>query len=292
MSDYLLRVIAKDAGVRALATITTDLVNEAARRHETSHVATAALAEALTNGTLLGALLKIRQRVAIKYEGNGPLQKIIVESDAYGRVRGYVLRNNIDMPLLNGKPDVLRAMGTQGVLTVVKDLKLKELAEGVVMRNEDGLSDDVERYLNQSEQTPAVIEFGLQQADTGEATVAGGLLIQSLPPHNDIVLDVFRYRLQDLPSMSEMLAAGETPESILAKVFAGVEYEVLENRSVRFQCDCSRERTEKAILSIGATELRDLIETEGEAVVDCHFCKEQYYFSREDLEMLLIELEL
>ena len=132
MNDYLIRVIAKDAGVRALATITTDLVNEAARRHETSHVATAALGEALTNGTLLGALLKIRQRVAIKYDGNGPLQKIVVESDAYGKVRGYVLNTNIEMPLNNGNADVLRAMGTQGTLTVVKDLKLKELVEGVV----------------------------------------------------------------------------------------------------------------------------------------------------------------
>lgn len=291
MNDYLIRVIAKGAGVRALATITTNLANEAARRHETSVVATAALAEAITDATLMGALLKIQQRIALKFDGNGPLQKIVVESDAYGKVRGYVLNNAIEMPLLNGRADVMRAIGSQGTMTVVKDLRLKDLSEGVVIRNEDGLTTDIERYLNLSEQTPSIVEYGMQQDEEGTVTVSGGLLVQSLPPHNEAILDSFRSRLEEMPSLDELLAGGATPEKMLAQLFEGMEYEVLENRPVRFQCYCSRERTEKALLSLGIGELRALLESEEEATVDCHFCRESYYFSREDLEIMVAELE-
>ena len=292
MNDYIVRVIAKGAGIRALATVTTDLVNEAARRHETSPVATAALGQAITGATLVGALLKVRQRVAIKFDGQGPLRKIVVESDAYGKVRGYVLSPDADVPLRDGQADIVRALGVKGILTVVRDVGLKELMEGVVLRGEAGLADDLERYLNQSDQTPSLIDIGVQQEGSGAAVMAGGLLLQLLPPYNLPVIDELRERLQELPPFTEMLQSGRPPEAILAEVLGDIEHEVLEHRPVRFQCYCSRQRTEKALLSLGPDEIRDIIETQGETVVDCHFCRESYPFSRADLEGLLAELDL
>ena len=291
MNDYIVRVIAKGAGVRALAAVTTDLVNEAARRHETSAVATAALGHAITGAALIGALLKVRQRVAIKYDGQGPLRKVVVESDAYGKVRGYVLYPDADVPPREGQADVVRALGAQGILTVVRDVGLKELMEGVVLRGEAGLADDLERFLNQSDQTPSLVEIGVHQEESGAAVVAGGLLLQLLPPYNQLVIDELRERLQELPPFTEMLLAGRPPEAILAEVLGDIEHEVLEHRPVRFQCYCSRQRTEKALLSLGPAEIRDIIETQGETVVDCHFCRESYPFSQADLEALLAELD-
>ena len=291
MNDYIVRAIAKGAGVRALAAVTTDLVNEAARRHETSPIAAAALGQAITGGALLGALLKVKQRVAVKFDGQGPLRKIVVESNAYGRLRGYVLYPDVDIPPRDGQADVLRALGDKGILTVVKDVGLKELMEGVVLRGDVSLADDLERYLNQSEQTPSLVEIGIQQEATGAATMAGGLLLQLVPPYNQAIIQELRERLQELPPFVEMLAAGRPPEAILAEVLNDIEHEVLEHRPVRFQCYCSRQRTEKALLSLGPAEIRDIIETQGETVVDCHFCRESYPFSRADLEELLAELD-
>lgn len=293
MADYLVRVMAKEAGVRGLACLSTDLVNEGARRHRTDATATVALGRGLTGAALLGALLKVRQRIALKFDGDGPIQKLIVESDAYGKVRGYIAHPVAGLPPLetgHGRAyNVQKAIG-QGVLTVVRDLKLKELVESAVPLVTSEVDEDLEFYLNQSDQIPSAVQIGVVYDEAQErVTMSGGLLLQNLADAEGSAIHQLAERLQELPPIESMLASGQTPEQILAAVFGEVAYETLETRPLVFKCDCSRERSEQALLSLGREELEGLFE-EGQAVVDCHFCHEQFLFSRDDLEMLLDEL--
>ena len=291
MADYMIRVIAKEAGVRGLACFTTELAQEAAQRHETKPAATVALAEGLTSAALLGALLKVQQRIALKFEGNGPLKKILAESNAYGKIRGYVANPDVDLPLQQGELDVAEALGNVGLLTVVKDLKLKELAESVVPIAGESLEHELTYYLTQSEQIPSFVNMGVVTNDDGDIELAGGLLIQALPPYQEEIVDQLQDRMEELPPLADLLRAGETPESVLEKLFADIEYDILEKRDLIFHCGCSRERTEKALISLGINELTYLLEEEGGAEVNCHFCHEHYVFTPEDLEGLIAELE-
>lgn len=293
MKDYLVKIMAKEAGVRAFAVITTETADEARRRHETTPTATYVLAKALTASALMGALLKVQQRVALKFEGTGPLQKTITESDSYGNVRGYVANPDVDLPKLeDGSFDVVSAIGQAGLLTVVRDLKLKQLYEGVVHLEKSDIDADLTYYMNQSEQIPTHIETAVLLNEAGEVTVAGGILIQELPSKEgaNAVAQV-QEKLQELPPLAQLLQDGKTPEDLLALTFADIAYEELEKRPIQFKCTCSRERTEQALLAIGADELRDLINNVGEAAIECHFCHEQYYFDKDELTWLLEEIE-
>ncbi len=293
MEDYLIKIMAKEAGVRAFAVVTTNTVDEARRRHETSPTATYVLAKALTAAALMGALLKIKQRVALKFEGTGPLQKTITESDSYGNVRGYVGNPDVDLPKLgDGSFDIVSAIGQAGLLTVVRDLKLKQLYEGVVHLEVSNIDADLTYYMNQSEQIPTHIETAVSLDETGNVTLAGGILIQELPSkYGANAVAQVQEKLQELPPLSQLLQDGKTPEEILALAFADIEYEELEKRPIQFKCSCTRERTEQALIAIGADELRDLIHNVGEAAIECHFCHEQYYFDKDELTWLLEEIE-
>lgn len=291
MADYIVRVIAREAGVRGLACVTTEVVKEGARRHRTAPTATLALGRALTAAALMGALLKVRQRVALKFTGDGPLEKIITEGDSYGRVRGYVQRPNVNLQVAAGTDPVDRAIG-QGNLTVVKDLQLKDLAEGVVPLATGDIANDLAFYLNQSEQNLSAVELGVVLNDTGAVQTAGGLLIQELPSHKEkeSAIHILAERIQEMPPLEEALREGKTPEDVLARVFGGVSYDVLEQRPLMFKCSCSWERSEKALVSLGREELEALLQ-EGQAVVDCHFCHERYVFSAETLEDLIAQFD-
>jgi len=291
MSDYLVRAIAKEPGVRALVCVTTDLVREAAQRHGTSPTVTAVLGRTLTAGVLAGALLKVQQRVALKFEGNGPVRKMIVEADSYGRVRGYAAEPEVDRPFVNGRPDLVGILGQAGLLTVVKDVRLKDLVEGVVPLATSDIAGDLTYYLEQSEQIPSVVEIGVVVTEEGEVEMAGGLLIQSMPPYDTGTLTLLVDRIQELPPVEDLLRTGQAPEDILALLFQDISYMQLERRELRFNCDCSRERGEKALLMLGREELEHLLETEGQAVIDCHFCHERYVFDAEDLQEVLAALD-
>lgn len=291
MEDYLLRSIAREAGVRALACATTNLVEEARVRHDLAPTATAALGRALTTGVLLGALLKVRQRVALKFEGSGPLRKILVEAGSYGTVRGYVAEPTIDLPLVGGRQDVVSAIGRAGLLTVVKDLHLKELAESIVPLATSEIDSDVAAYLEQSEQIPSAVEVGVTLNADGSVALAAGLLVQSIPPYNEMVMEQIKERLQELPPIEDLLKDVGTPEGVLQAVFAETEYEVLEQRPLTFTCSCSRARAEKALVTLGTAELHHLLSSEGQAVVDCPFCHERYVFTGDELEDLIARIE-
>ncbi len=286
-----MRAIAKEAGIRGLACVTTGLANEIADRHDANPAARAVLAHVLTAGALMGALLKVQQRVAVKLEGNGPLGRAIVEADSYGRVRGYtaVSQPQLDVTIATQKP--VQAIGNEGVLTVVKDLRLKELYEGYVPLHGETVGEALTYYLNQSEQIPSVVATGVRLDENGRILVAGGLLLQSMPPDDGRLLHQLADQLQELPPVDALLAEGKTPENILKLAFGEVDYKVLEERPLEFHCTCSRERTEQALISLGRTEIEALLANEGQAVVNCHFCHEEYTFSREDLEVILALIE-
>ncbi len=291
MKDYMYLALATDDGVRGYAAATTHLVEEARQRHGASPTAAVALGRALTAAALMSGLLKVGQRVAIKWEGTGPLRKIVVEADAKGRVRGYVAEPEVELPLVDGDFDVPGAIGRAGLLTVVRDLLLVELAEGTVHLATSDISGDLTYFLEQSDQVPSALEVGVSLNPDGSVAAAGGILIQPLPPYDPAVIARLKERLQEMPPVTAMLAEGQKPEAILDEVFAGINHKLLSKYPLRFECDCSRERTESALVSLGREELQALLDNEGEAVVTCQFCRTEYVFIGEDLAALIATLE-
>jgi molecular chaperone Hsp33 len=290
LSDYLVRSITKDGSIRGLAAVSTDLVEEARRRHRAYPTAAAAIGRALTGGALLGAGLKTGQRVALKFEGDGPLKKIVVEADSNGAVRGYVAEPGVHLPPKNGKLDVAGALGRTGLLTVSKDLRLKEPYRGIVQLVSGEIAEDLAVYLAESEQVPSALALGVYVDTAGRVAAAGGFLIQTLPPVQEEVLDRLIARIRQLPSVTDLLRAGSSPEDILAAMYADVPYTILEKYALAWQCSCSRERVEKALITLGREELADLAAQEEAATITCEFCRQEYIFRQEDVQRLLVEM--
>ena len=288
--DYLVRIIAKSGSVRAVACVTTGLVNEVCRRHGTLPTATAALGRTLTAGTLMGALLKTGQRVAMRFEGNGPLKKIIVEADSDGSVRGYVGDGQVHLRRADGALDVAGALGRAGFLTVAKDLGLKEPYRGTVQLCKSEIAQDLALYLVESEQIPSAVALAEYIETDGTVAAAGGYLIQALPPVDPEVVEDLMARIETLPKLSEQLREGKSPEEIMELLFAGIPYDTLEKRELSFACSCSRERIERVLISMGKKELNSLKEEQQGARVTCEFCGEHYVFDAADLDQLIGEV--
>lgn len=290
MKDYMYLAMANKDGARGYAAATTALVEEARLRHNTSPTATIALGRALTAAVLMSGLLKVGQRVALKWEGTGPLRKIIVEADAKGRVRGYVAEPQIDLPPVQGVPDVAGAIGAAGLLTVVRDLRLPELATGVVHLVNSNISDDLTFFLEQSDQVPSAVEIGVALNEDGSVAEAGGILIQPLPPYDPAIVARLKERLLEMPPIASLLAEGQKPEAILDEVFADIPHTLLSKYPVRFECNCSREQTLALLVSLGREEIEEILDTEGQAFINCQFCHEEYVFGREELEEILASM--
>ncbi|HQY90151.1 Hsp33 family molecular chaperone HslO [Caldilinea sp.] len=289
MNDYIVRVLARHSGIRGLACLTTGVVAEVARRHQTSPAGKAVLGYGLTGAALLGALLKAKQQVAIKVEGSSSLRKLVAEASHDGHVRGYI--SFFDDPASHwlDPADVATIIGRQGRLIVVKDLRYKDLYESVVPLQTGRLDADLTYYLMMSEQTPSFVEIDALVNGQGELHAAGGALLQILPGGDLATLARMAEHLDDLPPIGELLANGETPEDVLASLFRGQAYDVLETHPLEFRCTCSRERSRQALKLIGRAEIESLI-AEGEAIIDCHFCHERYQFDRADLKAVLTEV--
>lgn len=289
MKNYLVRALTKKSGIRGLACLTTGVVLEVAQRHQASPAATAALGYGLTGVALLGALLKVQQRVGIKVEGDGPLGKMVVESDSYGHLRGYVEHPDVAISPPIDTEKVADLIGRKGQLLVTKDLQLKELYESVVPLQTGRLDVDLTFYLITSEQVPSVVEISAPVNADGVLQVAGGLLLQLMPGGDLEQLRQMAERLDDLPPFGELLRNGETPQSILAALFRPYDdYDVLETRALQFRCECSWERSRQALKVLSAQELEELL-AEGETTIECHFCRERYRFDRSEIQALLNE---
>lgn len=288
MSDILVRALARQAGLRGMACSTTELTRDAARRHAAYPIAAAALGHGLTAGVLLGALLKVQERVALKVEGDGRLRKLVVEADAYGRVRGYVAVPDPPSPQPVDRAAVAEAIGRTGLLTIVMDLRVKDLYRSVIELESGALDAELTRYFAVSEQVPSLVAIDVHMDEAGSLVAAGGLLIQVMPGYSAGALEQVATNLADQPPLEALLAADVTPEALLARAFAGIEYDVLERRPVEFRCSCSRDRSRQALKLLERDDLLALV-AEGKATVDCHFCNTRYEFSEAELATLLQE---
>ncbi|MFB4165032.1 Hsp33 family molecular chaperone HslO [Alteribacillus sp. JSM 102045] len=286
MEDYLIKSTAYEGKIRAYAIRTTNMVNEAVRRHQAWPTAAAALGRAMTAGSMMGAMLKGDDKLTIKIEGGGPMGPIVVDSTASGATRGYAHNMQVHFDLnQHGKLDVARAVGTEGTLSVVKDLGMKEHFTGSVPIVSGELGEDFTYYFVSSEQIPSSIGLGVLVNPDNSILAAGGFIIQLLPGADDELIDKLENQINNMPPVSKLIEKGKTPEEMLHVIF-GEEVNILDRHPVSFSCQCSFERVANALISLGTEELQDMIEKDGGAETQCHFCNEKYYFSAEDLKEL------
>lgn len=287
MMDYLVRGIGEDGQFRVFAATTTELVEEARRRHDTWPVASAALGRALTAGLLLGANLKGEDMLTLRIFGDGPLGAVVVSANAAGEVRGYVQEPHIDLPAKRaGKLPVGDAVG-RGYLHVTKDMGLREPFTGSVELVSGEIGEDVASYLLTSEQTPSAVALGVLVGPEGRVKASGGIIIQVLPEAKERVLLHLEKALGESAPVSSLVNLGLGPEDIVAKVAGGLKVQYLEKTPVRFRCKCSRERVGDILAAMGKEELMALLKEQGQAEVNCHFCGDCYLFEGADLELIL-----
>lgn len=284
MNDHLARAMAAKGKLRAVACVTTSVVNDICFLQGCSPVVSVALGRAVSGAALLGSTLKQGQRLAIKFEGNGPMQKLIAEADWDGALRATVA---VPDAVAESVPD---ALGRAGFLTVTKDLGLKEPYSGMVQLYTSEIAQDLAYYLTDSDQIPSAVGLGVSLAPDGQVAVAGGFLIQSLPPSDESAVEQVMTRIEQLPPLTTLLAGGTSPTALLELLLEGLEYNLLESTDLSFRCGCSLDKVERALLSLGKEELERLMVEQGSAEVTCEFCRRQYRLDRE-LPSLLERLQ-
>lgn len=289
MWDSLVRATADNNNIRVSAAITTGLVEEARQRHQTSPLASAALGRVLTGVMLLSWNLKDRGSITMRVFGDGPLGGVIADVNHQGKVRGYIQNPQEDLPLNSqGKLDVGGGIG-QGTLYVTTDLGLKDTYTGSVALETGEIGDDIAKYLLTSEQTPSLVSVGVLVNPDLAIAAAGGIIVQALPGGSPEVLRKIEENLRDLKPISTLIKEGNNVQDIIKLYLRDIEVNFLEEKQINFKCSCSKERLEKIMISLGEDELEDIINNEGSSEVKCHFCNEDYYFTKEELEKLLAE---
>ena len=284
-----IRCLTKDATVMAMAIDSTDIVARAEQIHKTSAVVTAALGRMLTAASMMGLMLKGRDdSVTLKVSADGPAGTITTVADSEGFVRGYAEHPVVEIPLKpNGKLDVSGAVGTNGMLYVLRDTGGKEPYIGCTPLVSGEIAEDVTSYYALSEQTPTVCALGVLVNPDLTVRKAGGLLLQLLPFCPDAVIDQVEANVANLSSMTAMLDSGMSVEEIVAKALDGMEFDVLDTYEPDYRCNCSREKIERAFLTMKPEDVRSLPDENGMTEVTCSFCDKVYHFTREDLERLL-----
>lgn len=284
--DRILRGTALGGKVRAFAVRTTDLVEELRSRHDTFPVVTAALGRTVSAAAMMGAMLKGDERLSIQVRGDGPIGLIAAESNAIGEVRGYVHNPHVELTNIRpGKMDVAAAVGRTGHIHVIKDLGLKEPYRGSVPIISGELAEDFTYYFAVSEQTNSAVSLGVLVSPDYTVASAGGFIIQLLPGITDEEITELERALGAIPPMTEMLEEGLSLEDILKRVVPDVS--ILDETDVKFSCDCTQERVERALISLGRDEIQQMIDEDGKAEVSCHFCNETYTFDVEQLKSVL-----
>lgn len=286
--DYMIRATAANAQIRAFAATTKDLVDTARTTHQTSPVITAALGRLLTGGVMMGAMLKgDDDLLTLQISCDGPLKGMTVTADSKGQVKGYALEPQVMLPPSRaGKLDVGGAVGN-GVLRVIKDMGLKEPYVGQTDLQSGEIAEDLTYYFATSEQVPSSVGLGVLMEKDNTVKQAGGFIIQLMPFTEDEVIDRLEENLKKFSSVTTVLDEGKTPEEMLEMLLCGLDVIVTEKIPVSFQCNCSKKRVEKALISIGKKELQEMIEEGKEIEVNCHFCNTAYHFTVEELKELL-----
>ena len=284
MQDHLIRATTP-GGVRAFAAITTNLTEEARKRHDCYPVATAALGRTMTASLLLAANLKTDESITVRIVGEGPLGEVIADASATGNVRGYVKNPQIDLPLNQGKLNVGTAVG-QGYIHVTRFTGLRQPFTGSAKLISGEIAEDVTQYLYVSEQTPSSVALGVLVKPDLSVWSAGGFMIQALPNAEADVLDIIEENLSLLPPVSQLVKDGNTGADILRKIFGELPLTLYETNPLQFKCTCNWERVEAMLVSLGEKEVISMLE-EGKAEVTCHFCNEKHYFNTSQLQMVL-----
>lgn len=286
--DYIVRATAAQGQIRAFAATTRELVEKARAAHNTSPVATAALGRLLTAGAMMGVMMKGEKDIlTIHVKAGGPLQGITVTADSYGRVKGYVGNPNVILPAnAKGKLDVAGAVGV-GFLNVIKDFGLKEPYVGQTALQTSELAEDLTYYFAASEQVPSSVGLGVLMEHNNTVKQAGGFIIQLMPFADEKIIEKLEKNLAAVTSVTALLDEGNTPEMLLEKILGDLELEINDTVPAGFYCNCCKERVAKALISVGAKELKEMIDDNKEVELNCHFCNTNYTFSVEELKELL-----
>lgn len=288
MTDYIIRATAAEGQIRAFAATTRDLVEYARSAHNTSPVATAALGRLLTAGAMMGIMMKgEKDLLTLKIEGDGPIGGLTVTADSRGNVKGYAFHPEVMLPPnAKGKLDVGGALGI-GVLSVIKDIGLKDPYVGQTILVTSEIAEDLTYYFATSEQTPSSVALGVLMERDNTVKQAGGFILQMMPGASEEVISALEKRLGEITSITALLDAGNTPEMILEHILGDFSLEILDKLPTAFSCNCSEERIEKALISVGKQELQSMIEDGKTIEVNCHFCNKHYPVTVERLKELL-----
>lgn len=287
MKDYIIRATAANGEIRAFAATTRNLVEEARIAHNTSPVATAALGRLLTAGAMMGSMMKgENDLLTLKINCSGPIKGLTVTADAKANVKGYVENPNVILPPSEkGKLDVGKALDL-GVLSVIRDLGLKDPYVGQTNLVSGEIAEDLTYYYATSEQTPSSVALGVLMNKDNTVACSGGFILQLMPGAGEEVVSKLEERISKLDSITNMISGGMTPENILERLLGDLGLEINDKLDTAFTCNCSKERIEKAIISIGKKDIDDMIADNEPIEVNCHFCNTNYVFTVKELEQI------
>ncbi|AVP53941.1 33 kDa chaperonin [Clostridium tetani] len=289
MADKLIKATAKDGQVRIIGAITTELVNKGIEIHKCSPTGAAALGRMLTAGSLMGSMLKSeKDTITIKIDGDGEAKGVLVTAYPEGKVKGYIGNPLVHLPLnQKGKLDVGGAIGKNGNITVIKDLGLKDPYIGQVPIYSGEIGDDLAYYFTVSEQTPSAVGLGVLVDKDLSIKASGGFIIQMMPGADELLADFITYRLEEIPSITELISKGMSIEEILEFIFEGMDLKILEGIVPEYTCDCSREKIDRALISIGYKDLKEIYDEGKTEELVCQFCNEKYFYDHEKIGELL-----
>lgn len=291
--DKLVRAITKDGSVKAVAAVTKDLTEQVRNIHKTLPVATAALGRTLAAASMMGNALKEENAsLTLQIKGGGPLGTVLAVSDHLGNVRGYVQNPQVDVPLReDGKLDVGRAVGADGTLTVIKDIGLKEPYIGSVGLLGGEIAEDLAAYFVESEQIPTACALGVLIDRDQSVKAAGGYIIQLLPGAGEDVIAKVEGGVMAAGAVTALLDRAPDPEALLRTVLSDFEVEILETAPIEYKCYCSRDRVERALISMGVAELEDLLAEQGGCELGCQFCDKVYRFTDKELQAIIDQMK-
>lgn len=291
MDDYIIRATAANGQIRAFFATTKNMVEDARKIHNTTPVVTAAIGRTMTATAIMGLMLKNdTDIITVQIKGDGALKGIVATSDNKANVKAYVYNPYVDLPLNDkGKLDVSKAIGN-GTLSIIKDTGLKEPYTGQIPLVSGEIAEDLTYYFAKSEQTPSVVALGvLVDVDTS-VKQSGGFIIQLMPNTDESIIETLEKKIQTIQSVTQMLEDGKTPDDILNLILGDYGINILDKLSTRFYCNCSRQRVEKALISIGLKDLNDILKNDKKAQLHCHFCNKEYDFNEEELKKIIYDL--
>ncbi len=288
MKDYIVNAITSCGSIRVIASVTTNLCEKAREIHDFSPTATAAVGRSLTAAAMIGSTLKGEEdTLTLQFKGDGPIGRVIAVSDNKAHVKGYAGDPYVDLPLKeNGHLDVGGAVGKNGYLSVIRDFGLKEPYIGQVELTTGEIAEDLTYYYAKSEQLPSAVALGVIVDTNLKVKSAGGFIIQILPGAMEEDIAKVEKAIGEIGEVPRLIEQGKTPRDIVEMILDGYEIEFFDETEPKYECDCSKERMAKALISLGKDELRQMIEEDGQAEVCCQFCNAKHKFSKEELEEL------